>query len=79
MDIYRPKRKKAFHRALRRGEGWAVMEESTRRLMNIISAAMFNKVQTSVFSRNALLSLRDGLAGEEFKIEVKTPQDTEKK
>lgn len=35
--ILRPKRKRAFHRALKRGEQWALSEQSMRNIMNIIA------------------------------------------
>lgn len=42
--IFRPKRKRAFHRALKRRESWALMKQATRDCMNMIAKAMYEDI-----------------------------------
>lgn len=42
--ILRPKRKRAFYRGLKRGEGWAQYEHSSQNMMKIIANLALNEM-----------------------------------
>ena len=43
-DGRRPIRKRGFHRALKRGEFWAKIEQGTRNIMNSLARDMFREI-----------------------------------
>lgn len=42
----KPKRKRAYHRALKRGEPWALVEKGMREILNRITADLYCPPQT---------------------------------
>lgn len=57
LKIFRPKRKRAYHRALKRGEPWAVWQKTTKDMFDLIKEALF----TSKEERMEMIGLNQAL------------------
>lgn len=65
--ILRPKRKRAFHRALRRGEQWAIYEQSMKNLFN----ETFKSLWRNILSPSFFIGLSAGLGDKVDPIKIK--------
>lgn len=54
---FRPKRKRGYHRAIKRGEMWAVVEQGYVNMKNSLVSMMFRDVQDLVYIDNPFLNL----------------------